>query len=86
MPREEFLSRVDHFIALMKAAPLAQGFAEVLMPGEPELRTEAARRRAGIPLPPNVVADIRAVCADLKVPMPTGSTEPLAQISTHGCS
>lgn len=77
IPREEFLTRVDQFITLMKAAPLAQGFDAVLMPGEPELRTETQRRRTGIPLPANVVADISAVCAELGVAMPAGSAEPL---------
>ena len=86
MARGEFLSRVDQFIDLMKITPLAQGFDGVMMPGEPELKTEALRRRAGIPLPANVVEEIRAVCEDFKLPMPAGSAEPLDQIPAHGRS
>ncbi len=77
MPRDEFLSRVDQFISMMKATPLAQGFDEVLMPGEPELQKETAARHSGIALPPNVIADLREVCAGLGIEMPAGSPAPL---------
>jgi LDH2 family malate/lactate/ureidoglycolate dehydrogenase len=33
----------------MKAAPLAEGFSEVLVPGEPEDRHQAERSTRGIP-------------------------------------
>jgi LDH2 family malate/lactate/ureidoglycolate dehydrogenase len=79
MPRQEFLSRVDQYIALLKSTPLAQGFSEVLMPGEPELLQEATCKRTGISLPENVVADIRAVCVELDLPMDEGSPKPLPQ-------
>ena len=39
------------FLAKLKAIPPAPGFAEVLIPGEPEAREEARRRAEGIPLP-----------------------------------
>lgn len=77
LPRAEFLTRIDAFIDLMKAAPLAHGFDAVLMPGEPELRHEATHRATGIPLAPNVIADLTAVAGELAVPMPVGSTQPL---------
>jgi uncharacterized oxidoreductase len=34
----------------LKATPPAQGYDEVLVAGEPELRHEAKRKREGIPL------------------------------------
>lgn len=77
LPRGEFLPRIDAFIDLMKAAPLARGFDSVLMPGEPELRSEARHRVTGIPLLPNVIADLAAVAAEFAVPMPAGSPAPL---------
>lgn len=70
LPREEFLARVDQFIALMKGTSLAQGCDEILMPGEPELRKAAALKHSGIPLPLNVVADLQAICDRLGVTMP----------------
>ena len=36
-------------IERVKSAPLAEGFTEVLVPGEPEDRYEAQRRKSGIP-------------------------------------
>ena len=78
LPRADFLTRIDAFIDLMKAAPLATGFEAVLMPGEPELRHEAIHRVTGIPLPPNVIADIAVVARDLGVTLPEGSPAPLS--------
>lgn len=45
----EYRARIDTLIERMKASPVAAGFAEVLVPGEPEARFEAERRRSGIP-------------------------------------
>ena len=45
----DYRARIDTLIDRMKASPLAEGFSEVLVPGEPEDRHEAQRRRAGIP-------------------------------------
>lgn len=42
--------RVDWMIEQVKAVPPAEGFSEVLVPGEPELR-ERERRAAGVPIP-----------------------------------
>ena len=46
---DDYRARIDTLIDRMKSSPLAEGFAEVLVPGEPEDRIEAERRRAGIP-------------------------------------
>jgi LDH2 family malate/lactate/ureidoglycolate dehydrogenase len=78
LPRAEFLTRIDAFIDLMQIAPIAYGFDAVLMPGQPELRHEATNRVTGIPLPPNVIADIAEVARDLGVTLPAGSAAPLA--------
>jgi LDH2 family malate/lactate/ureidoglycolate dehydrogenase len=45
----DYRARIDTLIDRMKAAPLAEGSSEVLVPGEPEDRHEAQRRRSGIP-------------------------------------
>ena len=50
LPVEEFTARVERLVALMKSTPSAPGYDEVLVAGDPEWRTEAARRRDGIPI------------------------------------
>lgn len=52
-PLAEFKAVVDERLGEIKDVPPAPGFAEVLIPGEPELRTKAEREREGIALPDN---------------------------------
>lgn len=49
-PAAEFVEYVESVAVRMKATPPAQGFSEVLLPGEPEARTRATRSREGIPV------------------------------------
>jgi hydroxycarboxylate dehydrogenase B len=46
--REEFLEQVSILERHVKSSPLAPGFTEILLPGEPELRAEERRMREGI--------------------------------------
>jgi LDH2 family malate/lactate/ureidoglycolate dehydrogenase len=46
---EAFRARMDELASRIRAQPLAEGFDEILMPGEPEARLEARRLREGIP-------------------------------------
>jgi LDH2 family malate/lactate/ureidoglycolate dehydrogenase len=50
MPLEEFTSRMEKLIASIKSTPVAAGYNEVLVAGEPEWRIEAERRKHGIPV------------------------------------
>lgn len=50
-PLAEFEAAAERFAALVKACPPAEGFEEVMMPGEPERRTRERRSRTGIPVP-----------------------------------
>jgi len=45
---QDYRARIDTLIERIHTAPLAEGFHEVLVPGEPEDRYEAERRRRGI--------------------------------------
>jgi LDH2 family malate/lactate/ureidoglycolate dehydrogenase len=45
----EYRARMDTLIERVRAGPIAEGVGEILLPGEPEVRTEAIRRRTGIP-------------------------------------
>jgi len=46
---DEYRARIDILIDRVRAAPRAEGYAEVLLPGEPEDRIEDERRKHGIP-------------------------------------
>ena len=50
MPVAEFTQRMEDLIALMKGTAVAPGYTEVMVAGDPEWRTEAQRRRDGIPI------------------------------------
>lgn len=47
-PMTEFTAQVDAFVRYLKETPPAEGFDEVLYPGEKEYLTEQQRRRDGI--------------------------------------
>ncbi len=50
LPREEFAARMDKLIRMVKSAPPARGYEEVLVAGDPEYRMEARRGVEGIPV------------------------------------
>jgi LDH2 family malate/lactate/ureidoglycolate dehydrogenase len=50
MPVAEFTARLEDLIQLMKSTAPAPGYTEVMVAGDPEWRTEAERRRDGIPI------------------------------------
>jgi LDH2 family malate/lactate/ureidoglycolate dehydrogenase len=56
---EEYRARIDTLVERVHAAPRADGFAEILLPGEPEDRIEAERRRTGIPYASTEVAALQ---------------------------
>ncbi len=46
---QDYRARIDTLAERVRAVPKAEGFDEILLPGEPEERIEAERRRTGIP-------------------------------------
>jgi LDH2 family malate/lactate/ureidoglycolate dehydrogenase len=60
IPMQAFMERMSELDRRVKAQPRAQGFDEILAPGEPEARKRAQNAHAGIALPPNVLADLKA--------------------------
>jgi LDH2 family malate/lactate/ureidoglycolate dehydrogenase len=50
-PIADYLAGAEAFLAAVKSVPLAPGFTEVLLPGEPEARAAAERGATGIPIP-----------------------------------
>ena len=56
VPEDEYRARMDALIERVQAAPRAEGFDEILLPGEPEDRYEAVRRKTGIPYAASEIA------------------------------
>jgi LDH2 family malate/lactate/ureidoglycolate dehydrogenase len=58
---------MDQFIAELKAVPLAQGFDEILSPGEMEARNEQRNRAEGLLLPEDTLADLRKLASEYEL-------------------
>ncbi|NPV09510.1 MAG: Ldh family oxidoreductase [Anaerolineae bacterium] len=70
VPREEYLGEVDELVASLRSCAPAAGFSEVLIPGEPERRTEVLRRKQGIPIDEETWHQLTEVAGELHVPVP----------------
>lgn len=70
MPLEQYVTQVEAFCTKIKAAAPAEGFSEVLLPGEPELRTRQRRLVEGILLPEQTWQEFRLLADELKVTLP----------------
>jgi LDH2 family malate/lactate/ureidoglycolate dehydrogenase len=58
----------QEYFALLKSSQRQPGVEEILLPGEPEQRTAAARRRDGLPLDPGTVSGLDELAARLGMP------------------
>jgi LDH2 family malate/lactate/ureidoglycolate dehydrogenase len=72
MPVEEFTARVEQLVALMKSTAPAPGYDEVMVAGDPEWRTEAERRKSGIPIASGNWDALVKAAARVHVPSPLG--------------
>jgi len=61
IPIDEFKNRIDALIRRIKSSKLRPGFKEILLPGEPELRTEIKRRKEGIYVPERTWKEITKI-------------------------
>jgi len=64
---EAFAADMDALIDTLHATPPADPALPVLVPGEPEARARAERTRRGIPIPPALAKQIRALCEEAGV-------------------
>ncbi len=69
---DEYKNHTDTMIDELKKLPKADGFDEILMPGEPENRTLAERSATGIPIPPGTADKLREAANRLKLAIPKG--------------
>jgi uncharacterized oxidoreductase len=67
LPPAEFDRQVQALFDWVRSAPLAQGSTGILIPGEPEARLEAERRRDGIPIEDETWSQIEGVARDVGV-------------------
>ncbi len=67
LPLVDFTGQVTDLVRWVKSSVPAAGVAEVLVPGEPEARSEAARRRDGIPVEAETWRQIEEIAAELGV-------------------
>jgi L-2-hydroxycarboxylate dehydrogenase (NAD+) len=70
-PAEDFKFHMDKWIRRFRSATPIPGHERVLIPGDPERETEAARLKDGIPLVPTVVEDLKALAERSGVPFPS---------------
>jgi uncharacterized oxidoreductase len=70
MPLEQYIAQVETFCAKIKAAAPAEGFSEVLLPGEPESRSRQQRLTEGIPIPEKTWQEFCTLAGELKVILP----------------
>jgi LDH2 family malate/lactate/ureidoglycolate dehydrogenase len=68
--REEFKKNIDAYIKSIKESAKAAGTAEIIIPGEPEYRTERKLLKEGIPLAPNTVKELTALGESLGIVPP----------------
>jgi LDH2 family malate/lactate/ureidoglycolate dehydrogenase len=64
---DEFKAKVDGVIRNCKASRLAEGFSEIVMPGERAQREAERRRRDGVPLREEDWANVVRIAAELDV-------------------
>jgi LDH2 family malate/lactate/ureidoglycolate dehydrogenase len=58
-PIADFHDRMERYVAELKAVPLAQGFDEIVYPGEIEARNDARNRAQGLILPDDTLDNLR---------------------------
>ncbi len=69
-PLADFTHDADELGAVLKSLPRQEGFDEVLLPGERSGRTEAARRKSGIPIPAKLWGELEGIAKTFVIKMP----------------
>jgi hypothetical protein len=67
---ETFKKDMDRYIKSIKESAKAKNATEILMPGEPECRTETKRLKEGIPLVPVTVKELVALGEGFGISLP----------------
>ena len=75
MTLDAFKQRMDALIEIIKSQPLADGFNEILIPGEPEYRSYQKRIKEGIPLQRSTVESLLEIAHEYDISFPVGVPE-----------
>lgn len=67
MEPEEMKARMASFTDKIHTSPMWDESKEMMLPGEPEYRTELARKANGIPLPENLYTELLDLAGDLGI-------------------
>ena len=67
LPPDEFTAQAGEFCEKIKATPTADGYDEVLVPGEPEMRARGERLVTGIALPEHTWQSLQTLAGELQV-------------------
>ena len=68
MSREDMQERMAEFYQTIKASPMWNDEMEMMLPGEIEHRTAQARMEKGLPIPPALYDDLKALAEKYNVP------------------
>jgi len=68
--KENLKNSMDAYIKSIKESEKAKDATEILMPGEPEYRTETKRLKEGIPLSSNTVRELATLGESLELSLP----------------
>jgi ureidoglycolate dehydrogenase (NAD+) len=69
-PLVDFAEDADALSAIIKSLPRQEGFDEIRLPGERAERTEAVRRKSGIPIPAKLWEELAAIAKANAVTLP----------------
>lgn len=75
MPFEEYLERMQAFVAEIRASEKAPGFDEILLPGELEHRRYEDRIRNGVPVDTETLRTLRELSEEKNIPFELASYE-----------
>ena len=71
MPRDEFARRLSDLLDYIRNCPTREGFDEVLVPGDPEERTQQKRLAEGIPVDDETWGQLTELAGSLSVEVPS---------------
>jgi len=75
-PLADFEDDADSLVAVLKSLPRQAGFDEITTPGERSARTEATRKKFGIPIPAKLWEELEGIAEAHVVKMPSRLSAP----------
>lgn len=70
LPPEDYYSRIEQFLEEVKNAPPAEGFDEILYPGERRYRSYLEKSECGISLPEEVESELKSLANECGASLP----------------